>query len=114
MLERLLVLKLLPRHGNLTTLRIVRELERELSFSEEEHAALQFVNHENGAVTWKASDDKEKDVELGEVAHRLVLEGLAAAEASGEQFPMGILDLCAKFGYEQPAGESEDDDGRDA
>jgi len=105
-LERLLVLRLLPRQGNLTTLRIVRELERELSFSEEEHAALQFVNNENGAVTWKASGDKEKDVELGEVAHRLVLEGLAAAEASGEQFPIGVMSICEKFGY-----EPEDDDG---
>jgi len=107
-LERLLVLRLLPRQGNLTTLRIVRELERELSFSEEEHAALQFVNHENGAVTWKALGDKEKDVELGEVAHRLVLEGLAAAEASGEQFPMGILDLCAKLGYSPKDDEADD------
>jgi len=105
-LERLLVLKLLPRHGNLTTLRIVRELERELSFSEEEHAALQFVNHENGSTTWNAKGDKEKDVEFGEVAQKLVLEELVAAEASGEQFPIGILSICEKFEY-----KPEDADG---
>jgi len=38
--ERLLLLNVLPREGDLTMIRIVRQLREALSFTEEEHAAL--------------------------------------------------------------------------
>lgn len=98
-LERLLLLRLLPRQGNLTTLRIVRDLERELSFSEEEHAALQFVNNADGSVSWQSGADGAKDVEFGDVARGLVRKGLGELDKA-EGLLMGHLTLVDKFGYE--------------
>ena len=107
-MDRLLLLRLLPRQGNLTTLRIVRDLERELSFSEGEHTALQFVNNEDGTMSWKREAGQGKDVEVGDVAVGLVHRALHDAEKSGEQFPIGVIDLCEKVGYEGIAGDAED------
>lgn len=42
--DRLMLLDILPREGDYTTLKIVRELRDELSFSEDEHQALKFEN----------------------------------------------------------------------
>ena len=59
-LERLMLLGLLPAEGDLTTIRIVRGMREELSFSEAEHEQLNFrtvgdnLNWDDGAV-----DDKE-------------------------------------------------------
>ena len=96
-LERLLLLRVLPKQGNLTTLRIVRELERDLSFSEEEHAALQFVT-EGVSVRWKAENAIDKEVEFGPKARELVLAGLAELDKQ-EALTLDWLDLCDKFGY---------------
>lgn len=98
MLERLLLLRILPRQGNLTTLRIVRDLERELSFNEGEHAALQFVN-QGDAVKWNGEADKGKNVEFGDVAHELVRKALGEMDEA-EALTMDFLPLCDLFGYE--------------
>jgi len=45
--ERLILLGTLPREGDFTTLKIVRKLRESLSFTEEEHKALGFVQEEN-------------------------------------------------------------------
>ena len=105
-LERLLLLRLLPRQGNLTTLRIVRDMERELGFSEEEHAALQFVNSDDGSMSWDREADEEKDVEFGDVAYGLVRKGLSQLDKA-EGLQMGHLTLCDKFGYEESDDAAE-------
>jgi hypothetical protein len=97
-LERLLLLRILPRQGNLTTLRIVRDLERELSFDEGEHAALQFVNI-GDSVRWNNEADQGKDVEVGDVARELILKALREMDES-ETLTMDFLPLCDAFGYE--------------
>jgi hypothetical protein len=62
-LERLLLLNLLPAEGDLTTIRIVRQLREELSFSEEEHAKLKFRTAGENQIRWEDDvvDDKEFD-----------------------------------------------------
>jgi len=100
-LERLTVLQLLPRKGNLTTLRIVRELERDLSFSEEEHAALLFVT-EGQSVRWKAENAIDKEVEFGPKAHELVVSAITELDEQAA-LTLDWLDLCDKFGYEGKA-----------
>src|SRR5207247_9230228 len=55
--ERLILLSILPAEGDLTTLRIVRGLREQLSFSEEEHALLKFNQAEN-RVAWDAEAAK--------------------------------------------------------
>jgi len=102
-LERLTVLQLLPRKGNLTTLRIVRDLERELSFSEEEHAALQF-RKEGDVTAWQAGQVLDKEIEFGPVAIGLVKDALAEMDKAGT-LQISLLDLCEKVGYEGPDDE---------
>ena len=49
--ERLLLLNVLPKEGDILSLRIVLKLKEELSFSEAEHAALKF--HQDGeGIHW--------------------------------------------------------------
>ncbi len=55
-LERLLLLNLLPEAGNLTTIRIVRELRESLSFTEDEHEVLRFETLPGGNVRWRSPD----------------------------------------------------------
>ena len=50
-LDRLLLMSALPKEGDITTIKIVRELKESLSFSEEEHEPLSF--HTEGAqLVW--------------------------------------------------------------
>jgi len=97
-LERLLLLRVLPKQGNLTTLRIVRDLERDLSFSEEEHAALQFAT-DGPSVRWNAENAMIKDVEFGPKATEIIMAAMAEMDQK-EELTLDWLDLCEKFGYE--------------
>lgn len=73
--DRLILLNILPREGDFTTLKIVRKLREDLSFSEEEHKALEFKN-EGGNVQWKQEGDVPKEVSIGEKATDLIADVL--------------------------------------
>lgn len=98
-LERLLLLQVLPQRGSFTTLRIVRQLQNDLSFSEDEHRMFGIVD-EGGATKWDEAAATEKDVEFGPKALDVVRGSLEALERDGVQFPMAMLDVCDKVGYE--------------
>lgn len=74
--ERLILLNILPPEGDIITLRIIRKLKDELSFSEEEHKALQFQHKEDGLVEWKTDADKPKEISIGEKANDIIVESL--------------------------------------
>lgn len=74
--ERFILLHVLPKEGNLTTLRIVRELRESLSFSEKEHADYKIKFHENGMVTWDETCDFKKDIPIGNVAMSVISDQL--------------------------------------
>ena len=73
--ERLILLNILPKEGDITTLKIIRKLKDDLSFSEEEHTALQFKN-EDGQIMWKEDADIQKEIEIGEKASDIIAEAL--------------------------------------
>lgn len=73
--ERLILLNILPKEGDFTTLKIVRKLREALSFSEAEHKALQF-KQEGEKVLWKTEADVEKDITIGEKATDIIVEVL--------------------------------------
>jgi hypothetical protein len=73
--DRLILLNIMPKEGDFTTLKIVRKLREDLSFSEEEHAVLEFKN-DNGSVQWKQTGDVPKDVPIGEKAADLIADVL--------------------------------------
>lgn len=74
-LDRLLLLGLLPPQGDLLTVRIVRELREALSFTEAEHREFGF-SQVDGQVRWNASAAQSRELEIGERARLLIVEGL--------------------------------------
>jgi len=73
--DRLILLNIMPKEGDFTTLKIVRKLREDLSFSEDEHKALEF-KQEDGQVQWKQAGDIPKDVPIGEKASDLIADVL--------------------------------------
>jgi len=73
--ERLILLGVLPKEGTYITLKLVRELREDLSFNEKEHKLLNFANNEKGQMTWAVEGQNKvgnKDVKIGDKALSLV------------------------------------------
>lgn len=77
--ERLILLNILPREGGLTTLKIVRDLQAALSFSEDEHKDLRF-QYNGTQIRWELTADRPKDIKIGEEATRIIIETFAALD----------------------------------
>lgn len=88
--ERLAILSILPKEGSITTLRIIRDLQKELSFTEEEYDRLQMTFAPDGRYEWKQQFDTGKDIEIGPVASGLIRKGF---EAISDTESMNILYL---------------------
>lgn len=66
--ERLLLLGVLGTiASNLATLRIVRDLQEELGFSEEEHKAIG-LSEKDGRIHWENNDLPSKEISMGPAA----------------------------------------------
>lgn len=71
--ERLTILSVLPSEGDLTTLRIVRDLRAGLSFSEEEHVKFGLKQDmDKGSVSW--ANGEAVEVPFGARAQELIVE----------------------------------------
>jgi len=88
--DRLILLSILPREGDITTLKIVRELRENLSFDEAEHKELQLTS-EGDTVRW---NDKqiEKDIIP---ANRIALAGMINRLKRISQLVMSLKVLSA-------------------
>jgi hypothetical protein len=74
-LDRLLLLNILPQEGDITSIRIIRKLREDLSFSEQEHKDFA-IEHTEGQVKWDAKTAVDKDVVLGPKAQVFVADVL--------------------------------------
>ena len=68
--DRLVILSILPIENDITTLRVLQELKKSLSFSEEEHKQLEFKQEED-RVVWNEVEIK-KDIEIGDTAGNII------------------------------------------
>jgi len=81
-LERLILLNILPREGNFTNLKILRVAKEALSFTEEENKVLKFRQQDSpdgtkgGAMMWEGEAVGEKEIVLGEVVTQLIAKEL--------------------------------------
>ena len=66
--ERLLLLNALPREGDITTIRILRQLRESLSFSEEDHTRLGIKLTSEGHINWSKDVPQDTEVEIGHKA----------------------------------------------
>jgi hypothetical protein len=91
--ERLALLNVLPREGNIGTLRIVRDLQKELEFTEQDQGRLQMNFSEDGkTVEWKAQFDVGKDIEVGPRALEIIRKGFESISEQGVM-PMNYLPI---------------------
>jgi len=95
-LERLVLLNVLPREGTVTTVKIVRELRETLSFSEEEHAALKFERTESGGTEWDTGGEKDKEIDFAPRALALVVETLERMDKE-QKVTEDYLSIFEKF-----------------
>lgn len=97
-LDRLLLLNILPKEGNLVTLRVTRDLSRDLGFTEEELKDLNFVTNPNGGISWDtgAAAKIVKEIEIGDTMLSIVVKELKKLDKE-EKLSMEILDLYEKF-----------------
>jgi len=96
--ERLTLLMVLPEQGDLPTIRIVSDLRRDLSFTEDEHAALEFVTSDTG-VRWNGEADTGREYEFGAKAREVIVKALEKMSSDGK-LRAEHLPVCDKFGLE--------------
>lgn len=92
-IERLTLLNIIPKEGDYTTLKLVRKLREELSFSEEEHKLLNF-HQEEGTLFW--DEDIKKEVEIGEKATDVIVDAFKKLD-KGKQLKMEQMGLYERF-----------------
>jgi len=99
--QRIALLNILPFEGNVVTLRIIRELQNSLSFSESEMKQFNIKSHNNpdgtSFLTWDASFNVvTKQIEIGNVAHGIIAERLKEIE-SKKKLRMEMVELYEMF-----------------
>ena len=73
-MERILLSQLLPAEGTFVTLKLLRVLKEDLSFTEEENKKLEFK--QNGdSLQWK-EDGKQVDVKIGDTMNEIIIKVL--------------------------------------
>lgn len=95
-LDRLSLLALLPHEGDFTTLRIVRELRERLSFTEDEHKALEFRTIDSGEVTWNGAATPEREFEFSPLELSIITEALKKAN-NAKKLSLDHLSVYEKF-----------------
>ncbi|MBA7491250.1 hypothetical protein ES702_01795 [subsurface metagenome] len=102
--ERLALLNVLPQQGGVVTLRIVRELQNQLSFTEEEMEEYKIKNTmlPNGGATvnWnpKLTAEKKdiKDIKIGKTAKSVIKQQLTRLDSQG-QLHISMLPIYDRF-----------------
>ena len=79
--DRIILLQVLPRQGNVTNLRIIRDLEKEMGFTEAELITLKLETGERG-VKWDKECEFEKDVAIGDVAAKIIHDAFVQLDKS--------------------------------
>ncbi len=72
-LERLIIQNLLPAEANFLTLKLMRTLREDLSFSDDEIKTLK-IRQEGDQVKWDESNVSTKDVKVGETMLNMLTE----------------------------------------
>lgn len=76
--ERLVVLNSLPAQGDITTLRIIGDLRRNLSPTEQEYKDMKIIQKDaQSPIEWDTKKGLEEvDIEIGEKATDIIVEAL--------------------------------------
>ena len=93
LLERLVILSVLPKEGDYATLRILQNLKLSLSFTEEETTAWGIATVDN-RTTWKQNGETE--IPIGEKATDIIVSALSKLNKD-KKLPAEALSVYEKF-----------------
>jgi hypothetical protein len=99
--ERMTLLQVLPvvhRESSFIKLKTLNGLLEQVGFDEHELTDWEIVQ-DGERITWNHTKAEDKDIEMGPVATAMALDALEWLDRN-EKLNMGVMDLCAKFGYE--------------
>jgi hypothetical protein len=94
-LERLMLLQVLPKEGNYSNLKALRVVREKLSFTEAENKALAF-REEAGMLRWNPLGCPEKEIFFGEIIEGLIVKALKALNKQ-EKLTVDQFSLYEKF-----------------
>ena len=108
--ERIALLGVLPQQGGIVTLRIVRELQNQLSFTEEEIEEYGINNtmlpDGRASINWNPEKvDETKDIKIGKIAKGVIVRQLKKLD-SQNQLHISMLPIYDKF-IESEAKETD-------
>lgn len=103
--DRLVLLNVLPKENDVITMRILRDLNQRLSFTEEELAKLQFVATPE-KTEWQNTVG-EVEILIGPKAHSLIIEAFEALDKA-KQVRVEFLPVYEKFMEEDKETEKEE------
>ena len=93
--ERFKLLQTLPERGDYVTIKIVRKLREDLSFSEEEIEELQF-KQDGERMMWNPEAKQTKEFQFGPKATNIIAEALKGV-SKREMLDGALLVLFEKF-----------------
>lgn len=94
-MERVMLLNILPMQGNIVTLKLVDELRQTLSFDEADiEAATIMQDDETGRVTWE--ENTVKEFNLGKKTTEIIVKTLEKMNTDETLTPQH-MSLCEKF-----------------
>ena len=100
-LERVLLLNMIPQKGNLVTCRASQNTGKIITITPDEEKEFE-IQKQGGMTTWNDAGKEEKEFELPPSSVRMIRDRLNELDAK-EELPANAVSLCEKF----LPGESE-------
>ena len=75
LLERVTILGILPQEANFLNLKIIKDIQDVVSFTEEDFKEFD-IKQTDGMITWNAKGTEEKEISIGEKATDIIVEAL--------------------------------------
>lgn len=91
--DRLILLFIIPQQGDFTTLKIIRNMRDDLSFSEEDHEKLKFRIDEG--IHWEEGLE-DKEINFGEKATDIIVDAFKKLD-SQKNLRIEHMELYEKF-----------------
>ncbi len=96
MLERFIVLSLLPEKASFSDWKVINDLKDQLAPNEQERVAIEAKQNPNGSINAKWDAVPEKEIVFGEYTEKLIVEALKNLDAKGN-LNINQLSLYRKF-----------------
>ena len=95
-LNRILVLSIVPKEGDLLTMKVIRGFREKVSFTANELAEFNLKNNE-GMFTWDRSKERKIEFEITPKETEIIKEGLETLNKE-KKLTEQFLELCDMFG----------------